>query len=144
MAISKLTPELIENVEILARRGLNDSELIEALGISNFTFYRYIKEEPKFSNALKKGRHKSLSNVENALFKAAIGFEYEEEVVNKQGDVVSLKKYAQPSITAQIFILKNRLPKYWKDKVINEQDDDTIEKVEKVLVTIKEVANNAE
>ncbi len=33
---------------------------------------------------------------------------YEEETVTNAGEVVTVKKYSKPNITAQIFWLKNR------------------------------------
>ena len=53
--------------------------------------------------------------VENALLKAALGYEYDEvkETVN---GTETTTKYAQPNTTALIFWLKNRKPKEWRDK----------------------------
>lgn len=144
MAKSKLTPELINKLEVLARRGLNDSELIDALQITKATFYKYVKTDINFLNALKKGREKSLENVENALFKIALGYDYEEEVIDKDGCKHSLKKYAKPELGAQIFILKNRIPKSWRDKIMTEEDNEAIKKVETILVSIKKVADEYE
>jgi hypothetical protein len=45
-----------------------------------------------------------------------MGFKYLEETVTNKGDVVTIEKNQAPSNTAQIFWLKNRKPKVWRDK----------------------------
>ena len=55
--------------------------------------------------------------VENALLKAALGYDYTEEELNKMtGDPIELRKVAHPNTTALIFWLKNRKPTAWRDK----------------------------
>lgn len=80
-----------------------------------------------FSDALKQGKEVVDRQVENALFKNAVGFMYEEETVTNAGEVVTVKKYSKPNITAQIFWLKNRKMKEWRDKQEVEQINHNIE-----------------
>lgn len=58
--------------------------------------------------------------VENALLKRALGYEYMEERVEiseKDGrKVIQTTKTVPPDTTAQIFWLKNRRPDKWRDK----------------------------
>lgn len=72
--------------------------------------------------ALKKGKEVVDMEVENALLKSALGFEYQEEAITTKGDVVTVKKFERPNITAQIFWLKNRKPSVWRDKQEIEQN----------------------
>ena len=67
-------------------------------------------------DALTQGKEVVDRLVVNALFKNAIGFEYEEETVTNSGAVVTTKKYSKPNVTAQIFWLKNRKTDTWRDK----------------------------
>lgn len=102
-------------VEAWARDGLTDEQIANNLGVAYSTFREYKKDYPALSAALQKGKDDIDVMVENALLKAALGFEYEEEQVSKDG-VYSVKKYAQPNTTALIFWLKNRRPQAWRDK----------------------------
>lgn len=63
-------------------------------------------------------------DVENALLRRALGFEYkeviEEETKLANGMVKkytkTVKRVALPDVTAQIFWLKNRRPDRWREK----------------------------
>lgn len=103
-----------------ARNGLTDLQIAHNLGISEDTFYKYKNKYTEFSEALKKGKEVIDFEVENALLKRALGYKYDEitkELVD--GNMVETKrvtKEVQPDTTAQIFWLKNRKPKEWRDK----------------------------
>lgn len=110
-----------------ARRGLIDKQIAAKLGISEGTLYEYQKKYPKFSEALKEGKKPVDIAVENALLKRAQGFEYEESHIEyKPGKdpnakliptaIKKVKKLVAPDTTACIIWLKNRRPKYWKDR----------------------------
>ena len=108
----------------LAEKGLTDKEISKQLGIATSTFYEYKKEHSEFSDALKRGKQPVDNDVENALLKKALGYDYEEQVtevrISEDGTqhpavVRTLKKHMSGDVTAQIFWLKNRMPKEWRD-----------------------------
>ena len=86
--------------------------------------------------ALKKGKEIVDIQVENALLKRALGYEYMEERVEiseKDGrKVIQMTKTVPPDTTAQIFWLKNRRPDQWRDKPVegapevNQTEDDAL------------------
>lgn len=82
------------------RNGATDEEIIKRLKIGKSAFYQYKREFSEFSDTLKNTREEVDGRVENALLQAALG----------------------GNTTAQIFWLKNRRPKVWRDKPL---DDDT-------------------
>lgn len=105
-----------------ARNGLTDEQIMKNMGIrSKSTFYGYKKDYPDFSNALKKGKRVVDFEVENALLKKALGYtiQIKEQKLDRDGCVHDLVKdvHIPPDTTAQIFWLKNRKPKDWRDKV---------------------------
>jgi hypothetical protein len=118
MAVGKydthVKPKLLL-IEAWCRNGLTDKEIAKNLGISEDSFYTYKKEHAEFSESLKNGKEVIDTQVENALLKAALGYNFEEEAMGKMG-VERLIKYAHPNTTALIFWLKNRNPKDWRDK----------------------------
>lgn len=124
-------------VEGWARNGLTDEQIAKNLGISIQTFYTYKKDHLEFFEALKRGKEVIDFEVESALLKRALGYEYtevtKERVIRKdeRGQPVTdihgfpcyemvvtktVKKEVVPDTTAQIFWLKNRKPKDWRDK----------------------------
>lgn len=111
-----LTPEGLILVEGWARDGLIDEQIAKNMNVAYSTFRDWKKKFPALSAALKNGKEVSDRQVENALFKTAIGYVYEEETVTNAGNVVVVKKYSKPNTTAQIFWLKNRKRGQWTDK----------------------------
>jgi hypothetical protein len=106
----------LDEVEQWSRQGLNDDQIAKNLGIGCTSLYDYKNKYPEFADAIKRGKEVAIEEVENALYKTALGFYYEEEELTKSGQVVVLKKYAKPNTTAQIFFLKNKKPEDWRDK----------------------------
>ncbi len=80
MAKSKYDPDTFPTLaEGYARRGLNDEQIAERLGISIATFYVYQNRYPEFPEGLKKGKKPVDMEVENAFLKRAKGYEHEEK-----------------------------------------------------------------
>lgn len=89
------------------------------MGISHTTLYEWRKKYPNISEALKKGKEVVDVEVENALYKRAIGYDYEETTEEQSEDGYKkrvIKKHMPPDTTACIFWLKNRKPREWRDK----------------------------
>lgn len=103
-------------IEGWARDGLTDKQIAENIGVSERTFTEWKKRYSSISSVLKKGKEVVDRQVENALFKTATGYYYDEETVTNQGEVVTVRKYSKPNTTAQIYWLKNRKRDVWTDK----------------------------
>ena len=108
-------------IEGWARQGLTDEQIASNMGISTATFYNWRNKHVEILESLKKGKAPVDFEVENALYKRAVGFEYEEvetlyEEVNgeKKKKVKRTKRTALPDTSAIIFWLKNRKPEQWR------------------------------
>lgn len=126
-----LTSDGLLLLEAWARDGLIDEDIAHNVGISPATLYEWKKRFPEISEALKKGKEIVDIQVENALFKRAMGYEYEETKIiisEKDGKrVETVKKQMPPDTTAQIFWLKNRKPEKWRDRVeVQNNDNDQV------------------
>lgn len=99
-----------------ANDGLSNVEIAQKMGVCEDTFYRWCNQEPSIKRAVTRGRDTMTMSVENILYKCAMGYEYEEDALTKDGDVVRIKKYQPPSTEAQKFILTNRRKDKWKSK----------------------------
>lgn len=126
-----LTPDGLLLLESWARDGLTDEQIAHNMGVSVRTLYEYKERFPQILQSLKKGKEIVDIQVENALFKRAIGYEYEETKIiisEKDGKrVETIKKQMPPDTTAQIFWLKNRKPEKWRDKVeVQNNDNDQV------------------
>ena len=135
-------PRLIE-IEAWKRDGLTDEQIFKNLGISRDTFYKYKEKYTDFSDALKKGKEVADIEVENALFKRAIGYKYKEvikevkEIDGKKTTYIKeVVKEMPGDVGAQIFWLKNRKSSKWKDKQDIDIEDNN------VSITIQGVKRN--
>ena len=122
-----ITPEGLLKLEGWARDGLTDEQIANNMGITAKTLYEWKNKYSEICDALKRGKEVIDIQVENALLKSALGYQYEEETATKEG-IVTLIKVAHPNTTAQIFWLKNRKPAEWRDK--KEMDVTMKEKLE--------------
>lgn len=135
-------PRLVE-IEAWKRDGLTDEQIFKNLGISRDTFYKYKEKYSDFSEAIKKGKEVADIEVENALFKRAIGYKYKEvikevkEIDGKKSTYVKeVIKEMPGDVGAQIFWLKNRKSSKWKDKQDIDIEDNN------VSITIQGVERN--
>lgn len=119
-----ITEEGLLKIEGWARDGLTDEQIAHNMGISRTTLYDWKNKYPDISNALKRGKEVVDRQVENALLKRALGYEYEEvkQIIEKDEKgkdrkrIEKTTKQVIPDVTAQIFWLKNRRPQEWRDK----------------------------
>nr|DAQ62748.1 MAG TPA: terminase small subunit [Caudoviricetes sp.] len=137
-------PKLIE-IEAWKRDGLTDEQIFKNLGISRDTFYKYKEKYSDFSEAIKKGKEVADIEVENALFKRAIGYRYKEKIKEvKEIDgkktvfIKEVEKEMPGDVGAQIFWLKNRKSSKWKDKQDIDIEDNN------VSITIQGVKRNGD
>lgn len=96
----------------LGLMGKTNQEISEFFGIAESTFYKHLLKNPSVSEALKRARAGSDSDVVAALYQRATGF------TRTMPD--GLKQYFPPDVTAAIFWLKNRQPEAWRDVRKNE------------------------
>lgn len=131
-------PRLIE-IEAWKRDGLTDEQICKNLGISKDTFYKYKDKYADFSDCLKKGKEVADIEVENALFKRAVGYKYKEKIKEvkeidgkKHTYIKEVEKEMPGDVGAQIFWLKNRRKEKWKDKPEETFDENISIKIEGV------------
>ena len=125
-----IEPQGLLRLAAWKRDGLTDKQIYENIGISYTTFYQWKIDYPEFAEALKEGKEEADIKVENALFKTAVGYEYQEitqermPIRDDEGKIIDYElqvtkvvhKQVAPNTTAQIFWLQNRKSDVWKDK----------------------------
>ena len=144
-----ITEEGLLKIEGWARDGLTDEQISHNIGIHPSTLYEWQKKHPEISEALKKGKEVIDRQVENALLKRALGYEYEEvkQIIEKDEKGKDRKRIEKtvkkviPDTTAQIFWLKNRKPHEWRDKRDIEHSgsiNSGLNKLDSILKQLKE------
>lgn len=140
-----LTPEGLLELEGWARDGLTDEQIAHNMGINKATLYRWKEKYCDICDALKRGKEVVDRQVENALLKRALGYEYTErtrEYISEMNEMRTIKevtKQVAPDTTAQIFWLKNRKPHKWRDKWEIE-DHSAVDKLDMILAEMKATA----
>ena len=134
------TPEGLLLLRAWARDGLTDEQIARNIGISRSTLSDWKNRFPDIADALKKGKDVVDVEVENALLRRALGYDYEESIEESTEEMVDgkvekktvrkvIKKHVPPDVTAQIFWLKNRRPQQWREKQqvdVNADVDNTL------------------
>ena len=110
------------------KQGLTEKQVAQKLGIAYSTLTLYRDSHSALSVALKKGKEELVEELENSLYKKAMGFEYEEietwieEVDGVQKKrVKKIKRRALPDTGALCFALKNLASDKWRDRQDAEQ-----------------------
>ena len=143
-----ITEEGLLKIEGWARDGLVDKQIAHNIGVTEQTLNNWKKKYPSLFEALKRGKEVIDRQVENALLKRALGYEYEEvkQIVEKDEKGKDRKRIEKtvkqviPDTTAQIFWLKNRKPEVWRDRhdiehkgSLEVKNDDSIKRIEQQL-----------
>lgn len=124
----------LEQIAAWCRDGATLEDIAKNLDIAISSLCEYKNKYTELTEALKTTKDIADIKVENSLYKRANGYEYTEvteeplwnpitgePVLDKEGNQVirvtkRVTKQVVPDTTAQIFWLKNRKPKEWRDK----------------------------
>lgn len=132
-----LTPDGLLLLEGWARDGLTDEQIASNIGIRRETLYAWINQFPNISNAIKKGKAPVDYEVENALLKRAMGYDYEETITdvydNGKKHIRKIKKHMPPDVGAMVFWLKNRRSDKWRDKPEIASDSEALKTAKQLL-----------
>lgn len=115
-------------VYTLSLLGAKETQLAEALRISESLVKKRMQVDAAFRKAVLDGRAIADSKVAESLYKRATGYDYVETLVtvrkNSEGEVTVIetpvKKHIPPDVVACIFWLKNRQKDQWAD--VNRMD----------------------
>lgn len=114
----------IANIEKWSKEGLTMAQMANNLGIAPSTFYKYKKCISEFKETVKKGRAAAIEQLENTMFKNAVGYEIPvkrhakikhceyNENGKKKKEWEEIVEYEETEVikgdtTAAIFLLKN-------------------------------------
>jgi hypothetical protein len=116
---TKYKPEYVDKAEKLSATGATDG-ITRFFDVSVPTLSSWAAIHEDFGAALQKGGAVADERVKRSLYQRATGYSYESEKIiydAKRGEVirVPIVVHVPPDVTAQIFWLKNRDPKNWRD-----------------------------
>lgn len=116
----------LKTIKVWKMSGVKEREICKNLGISHQTLARYKRQHRELCDVLKTGKDDAVAAVVDALYKRAVGFEYEEveTIIQKDASgkasgrarIRKITKHVVPDVIAQIFFLKNRCSEEWRDR----------------------------
>lgn len=133
----------LQNIKHWLIEGYSHEQICEMIHVSKTTFYKYQEEgkshfKSEFAEVMRAGTAELGVRLETALYKEAIGFEYEENHVEVKRDHFGdsykerkVKKYARSNASLLIFALCNKFPKKWR-----RVDKDVIDAIEEGKVKL--------
>lgn len=129
-----LTREGLVRIQGWARDGLIYKQIAKNMGVGESTLRVWRDRFPEMEEALNQGKDSADREVENALYKSAIGYtmkirkpvkvklvDYDPKTGRKIRETeawqaVEEEIHVPAQVTAQIFWLKNRKPDQWREK----------------------------
>ena len=108
-------------------KGLSDKQIARNMGIAESTLYDWKKKYPDFAVALSEAKEKPKLELENAMYKMAIGQMFIEETKTtlypqnqKVVKIDKVKKQLPPNVQVQMFLARVWMPdKYKEDRAEN-------------------------
>lgn len=117
-------------------RGYTNALVAKKFGISPRTLDYWIEAHESFRKSVIDGRKVSNSENELKLFKISQGFYKEVEkpfIVKGKVEIVTYKEYFPPNFSALRFLMTNRMPQDYRDKVEETQEKETETQIEIVV-----------
>lgn len=122
-------------VKLCCMLGMVDKDIAEFLEISEATLNNWKNKYSEFLESMSEGKSGVDDQVEAALLKKALGYEYDDEkpFQFQGGEVkVTYKKIVEPDYNSIRLWLLNRRPEKWREKVHIEDDTDFSRQLEKL------------
>lgn len=139
-----ISDENLIRLEAWARDGLTEADICKNIGITTQTLWDWKKKHPEVFDALKKGKEVADTIIENALYKRASGYDYEEvkTITASDGTIITktvTKKHMPADVTAQIYWLNNRKPEVWRNRKEIEIGTETTQQLTSICENMKKI-----
>ena len=122
-------PSKLNSVSGWVTQGESQRKIAQLLGVSYATFSGWLLKYPELQGALKRGKDISNGELIHSAFRQALGYYVKEQQVvklagtNSKGrrvekvEIVEIDKYIPPNNIMTIFLLKNRFPMEYRDRI---------------------------
>jgi len=126
----------LDMIPMWRKEGLTEQQVSKKLGIAYSSLSDYKNKNAVLLEALNHGRDLLVSELENSLYRIAMGFGYTETktLTEKDGSekIQKIKtevneRQSLPNVSALIFALKNLDKNHWRDKPFDELVEESAE-----------------
>lgn len=125
--VSSYKPEYAKQAYNLCMLGATAADLGRAFDVTDQTILKWKKKYPEFGTALKTAKEEADNKVVRSLFERATGYKHKSvKIFQHQGTpvVVDYVENFPPDVTAAMWWLKNRQPMKWRDRPLENQEND--------------------
>jgi hypothetical protein len=131
------------------RNGVSIKEIATShIGVSMTAFWGWYRESDELKKACATGKDIADRSVEDALYRRALGYDYNEYVYELiEGELRLTKKFTKhcpPDVKAILSWLYNRVPNVWRSIQEPLEATQYTETIKNILVAMKEVANGSD
>ena len=131
------------------RNGMSLTKIAtEMVGVSVTGFFGWYKQSDALRKACATGKDVANYAVEDALYRRATGYDYEERTYELlEGEMVLTKVYSKhmpPDVKAILAWLYNRKPELWRSIQEPLESTQYTETIKNILIAMKDVANGSE
>ena len=118
----------LDRIKIWVAKGATQQEVVEKLGVALSTLKLWKGKYPSLMTALQAPQGDIDDQVEAALYRRCMGYDYEEvtrwQTIGRNGELIWLEKRATkhlpPDPSCVQFWLRNRRPQEWNKPVVQE------------------------
>ncbi|MFO1082649.1 MAG: helix-turn-helix domain-containing protein [Reyranellaceae bacterium] len=110
--------EFAEQAHRLCLMGAINDDLARAFEVSTRTIENWLRSQPVFREAVRRGREMADGDVAHGLYRRAVGYTYlANKVLATEGEAVTVpyEVHCLPDTRAAIFWLRNRQPRRWRN-----------------------------
>lgn len=137
-----IEPDGLLQIRGWARDGYTDRQIASNIGVAENTFCGWKNRFPEIIEAIKKGRRPVVEELEDALYKGAMGYDVEEKIEEitvapdgtQQKHIRKTTRHIPINSALLIFAMKNLKSKKFKDKPLD-ADGQAVEPV-KVIIDV--------
>jgi len=137
-------------VEEWARKGLSESQICKNLGINRRTLSDFKLRYPELLEAINRGREAAVAEIENALIKRALGYNYEETTESSRiidGKIIKCtektKNHLPADVAACFILLKNKDRPNWSDNPAKRDLAREIFEFDKLIEKVRLMSDNS-
>ena len=117
---SDYDPYMVAEAAGMLQMGATDQEVMDAMGISHQTFYRWVNVVPGFGDIINSSKA-AAKRVEASLFNRAVGAVQKKTLTtDPEGKVTEKIEHLPPDPRAQHLWLLNRSPDRWRNRTEHE------------------------
>lgn len=135
-----IAPDGLLQIRGWARDGYTDKQIASNIGVAENTFCGWKNRFPEIIEAIKKGRRPVVEELEDALYKGAMGYDVEEKIEEitsmpdgtQQKHIRRTTRHIPINASLLIFALKNLKSTKFRDKPLD-ADGQSIEPVKVVI-----------